>query len=54
MYQDRAIYVGEFRNSMVDGEGNYGYPNGDVYEGEWYMNKRHGKGRYVDKKGNIY
>ena len=30
------------------------YPNGDVYEGEFFKSKRHGKGVYTFANGNKY
>jgi hypothetical protein len=30
------------------------YLNGDVYEGEWKNDLRHGKGKFMSKNGDIY
>ena len=29
------------------------YPNGDVYEGDWSNDKRHGNGKYTYANGDI-
>jgi hypothetical protein len=36
---------------MQSGIGTMSYPNGDIYEGNWFQNKRHAQGKmvYVDK-----
>ena len=32
---------------MRNGQGTYTYPNGDVFEGHWSNNLRHGQGSYT-------
>ncbi len=32
---------------MKHGTGSYIYMNGNIYEGEWARDKKHGKGKYV-------
>lgn len=34
--------------------GAYFYPDGTVYKGEWFNNKKHGKGELIGKDGIIY
>eukprot|EP00282_Hemiselmis_andersenii_P007632 CAMPEP_0114174446 /NCGR_PEP_ID=MMETSP0043_2-20121206/36413_1 /TAXON_ID=464988 /ORGANISM="Hemiselmis andersenii, Strain CCMP644" /LENGTH=73 /DNA_ID=CAMNT_0001272589 /DNA_START=101 /DNA_END=318 /DNA_ORIENTATION=- len=48
--------VGTFRGQVLAGKGLHGmgsfvYDSGDVYEGEWQMNQRHGIGRCVYADG---
>lgn len=42
-------YQGEYRNGMREGRGVLTFNNGDVYVGEFLMNKRQGQGRYTYK-----
>lgn len=37
-------YEGEFKEGVRSGYGKYVYPNGDVYEGGWENNVKHGNG----------
>ena len=30
------------------------YKNGDLYEGQWFNDKKNGKGTFIDKNGNKY
>ena len=39
-------FVGEFNNSQRRGRGRATYGNGDVYEGDWFANLKHGFGTY--------
>ena len=39
--------AGEWENDERSGDGTYYYINGDVYEGQWKYNKKHGKGVYT-------
>ena len=34
------------------GKGTYYYANGDVYEGEWFRNRKNGTGKYTYKDSN--
>lgn len=43
-YADGDMYVGNFVNGQIHGEGILYYANGDIYTGSWKMNQRHGKG----------
>ncbi len=36
----------------MQGKGSYVFVNGDVYEGEIKMGKRHGKGTYLYENGD--
>ena len=50
-----ARYTGNYKDGMRHGVGRFVYPNGDIYEGEFFENKMHGEGSYTYKKsGDIY
>ena len=40
-------YVGHFEKGLREGHGTMYYPNGNVYEGEWHLGKRHGHGKFT-------
>lgn len=42
-----------YRDLMDDKNGKMTYANGIVYEGEWKDGKRQGKGKLMDKNGNV-
>lgn len=37
----------------MSGFGIFQWPSGNVYEGEWLANRRHGLGKLTDLKGRI-
>ena len=43
-------YVGEFKNGVFDGQGEYKCEGNYSYKGEWKKSHFHGRGRYVDEK----
>ena len=47
-------YIGE-RNccGQRNGKGQYYYDNGDMYDGFWKRNKKHGYGRYTFISGKM-
>lgn len=48
-------YYGERINDMKEGKGQYYYLNGDIYDGEWKYDKKHGYGVYTFlDKGSKY
>ena len=54
-------YVGEFKDSLYNGQGTYtytnaapGYANGEKYVGEFKYGSKHGKGKNVRNDGNEY
>ncbi|ORC84508.1 putative phosphatidylinositol-4-phosphate 5-kinase-like protein, partial [Trypanosoma theileri] len=48
-------YVGSIRNGQLNGYGKYYYfPSGDIYEGEWESDMKHGKGTYTYASGDRY
>lgn len=38
---------------IATGQGWYRYPNGELYEGQWWNNMRHGRGEMKDKDHNV-
>lgn len=38
-----AVYEGEWKNGMRDGNGKQKWPDGSIYEGEWVEDKSSGK-----------
>ncbi len=38
----------------MQGQGKYLWPNGQVYEGEWDNNLKHGSGMWLSGKGDSY
>lgn len=45
-YGDVGYYAGEFKCNYPHGQGKKVYINGDVYEGQWELGRRHGIGTY--------
>ena len=37
----------------MSGIGKFTWPSGNVYEGEWMANRRHGVGKITDSKGVV-
>jgi len=54
VYADGDIYVGEWKDNLMNGYGKYIYANGDIYEGEWKDNLKNGHGKYFYADGNSY
>ena len=46
-----TIYVGEWKNSQMHGEGSITYVDGSKYSGEWENNKKNGQGIFTDTNG---
>lgn len=44
---DGDIYIGMWKNGVMDGVGNYYYKSGAIYTGEWKNNKMNGRGSYL-------
>lgn len=40
-----AIYEGDWKNDLQDGEGKLVFTNGSLYHGTWLEGKRHGQGQ---------
>ena len=47
IYEDGTIYIGEFKNGLRHGQGNYQYKDGSRYEGKWDNNYEHGNGKLI-------
>ena len=41
-------------NYIIEGHGIMTYSNGDIYNGDWENNNRHGKGKIIYQDGDIY
>jgi hypothetical protein len=41
-WPDGHTYVGDFADGAFNGLGKFSYHNGDVYDGEWENDGRHG------------
>jgi len=51
----KASYEGDYKDGLRTGVGKFVFPNGDVYEGEFFENKIQGDGTYTYKgTGDIY
>jgi hypothetical protein len=48
------LYIGEFKNGNITGNGKYIWNNSDVYEGSFLKGKMHGKGKYLWGDGDEY
>jgi len=51
--EGQAVYEGAFKADMMEGQGEYRWPDGRRYKGSWKQGKMDGKGRYtwVDPTG---
>lgn len=48
-------YVGEMQNGKRNGKGHFLYENGNIYDGEWRDDLKHGKGTYTwTGRGDAY
>ena len=45
------MYEGEFSGGKKNGKGVKTWATGDVYEGEWLSNRRHGYGLQITRSG---
>lgn len=43
-----ALYVGDFRNNLFHGVGEYLWPDGRLYRGTWREGRMHGRGLYYN------
>jgi len=51
---DGAVYKGEYKNGLFDGEGQLVWSNGNRYVGEFRQGLKHGKGRDMLASGTVY
>ena len=54
IYADGAMFVGEHKEDIKQGYGQYHYISGDRYEGLWSAGHPHGKGLYTWANGQTY
>lgn len=47
-------YEGQFKDCLREGKGTMHYPSGNVYEGDWHMDKRHGQGKFTWHENGSY
>ena len=48
------IYIGEWRNNEMNGNGIFKWPNGRIYKGEYKNNKKDGNGIYFWNANKYY
>jgi hypothetical protein len=48
-----GVYIGEFKNDLIEGKGIYKHSNGDVYEGDFKNDNKEGKGKYKLENGDV-
>jgi len=46
MFANGEKYIGDFRDGVPEGNGNYIWPNGAIYEGEFVKGLKHGRGKW--------
>jgi hypothetical protein len=49
-----GIYIGEWKNSLQDGNGVQHMYNGTWYQGQWKQGKPHGHGKVKTLEGKIF
>ena len=47
----QLLYKGFWQSGARNGYGNYIYPDGSEYRGDWLDNFKHGQGTYFNKQG---
>ncbi|KAL7483305.1 hypothetical protein ACHAW6_008958 [Cyclotella cf. meneghiniana] len=48
------VYVGSFKNGVIEGRGTITFHDGTEYSGQWQKNRFHGEGTRRFKNGNVY
>lgn len=43
-FKNLANYIGEFKFDLIDGNGEYNFPDGTVYQGQFKEGLQHGMG----------
>lgn len=43
-------YIGEFKNGLKDGFGEYRWADGRIYKGEWQAGEMVSRGVFIDKR----
>jgi len=54
LYDDGAVYEGDFVKGEFQGKGKLISAEGDIYEGDFVDSGKHGKGKYTFKNGSNY
>ncbi|EPT25936.1 MORN repeat-containing protein [Toxoplasma gondii ME49] len=49
-----AVYEGQWKDPLRDGEGKLSWPDGQTYEGSFKKDECHGEGTWSDSKGNVF
>jgi hypothetical protein len=47
IWYDGTLYVGEWKNDAINGQGKFWHPNGDSYEGAFMKSKADGWGKFT-------
>ena len=47
------MYDGYWQHGDMSGFGTFKWPSGNIYEGEWLANRRHGEGKLLDNLGRL-
>ena len=50
---ETQFYDGRWQHGDMSGFGMFKWPSGNIYEGEWLANRRHGLGKITDRKGRL-
>ncbi len=53
-FANSETYSGMFRQNLPNGSGDYYWPSGDYYKGEFVNGKKHGKGTMKLSDGRSY
>ena len=53
-WSNGAIYVGEFENNEMHGQGTLKWSTGEKYEGAFANGAMHGQGTYTDNNGKLF
>lgn len=54
VYESGAVYTGQWRGSLRDGEGAQRWPDGAKYSGQWLKDRATGRGRFEQADGDVY
>lgn len=54
LFKSGAVYEGEWKGNMRDGNGIQTWPDKAKYEGGWKENKAHGQGKFWHVDGDIF
>ena len=54
IYKNKDVYVGDWNEDKMDGEGELKYSDGTKYKGHFKDKKRNGYGEFYAEKGIIY